>query len=145
MAVAIVITTTFGGWGTHNAAAAIAHTTAPSVATAAPVPKLSSSADVIEAVFGFGDLLNAVGYQLSFEPGARDAAALDRSCGDLRNANEQFELAAARAKDVGDRLRGDAGPVLAFCLGSSNEPENAYGQFVSYREHAFELKEKLAS
>ena len=122
VALAVVVTTTLGGLHVQQASAAEAKAR-PRVPAVAVAKKL----DPVEAMFAYGDLLDAVQYQAGFEPDARDAKATAASCDAL--------LATQAPRD---ELVSVAAPIVRFCQ-SGDDAESVADAFVAYREKVFEL------
>lgn len=124
VALAVVLTTTFGGWQAQHAQASERVAVKKAADPIAKVAKV----DPVEAMFSYGDLLEPVQYQASFEPDARDGAALASACAALLEAQAPK-----------DELRAAAAPIVAFCHGDQSTANHVAEAFVAYREKAFEL------
>ena len=124
VAAALVLATTLGGWHLEAASASTRAET-PGKKPAAVVTRI----DPTDAAFAYGDLLDAVQYQLGFEPDARDADQLRAACDSL-----------LEAKAPGDRLRQAAAPIVEFCRdGDESLAEEAADAYATYRDTAFDL------
>ncbi|HVV38508.1 MAG TPA: hypothetical protein VHC63_18000 [Acidimicrobiales bacterium] len=139
VAVAVVLTTTFGGIGTSTALAS-SSPARPAVKTAAKV------GDPADAVFNFGDDLDAVNYQIEFLPDQRDPERLDAACKAVFRDQPRFESAvqhADHAKGVGAALVADAEPIVELCADPMSADDvaeaNAAQGFDDFHEQAFDF------
>ena len=137
LAIAIVIATTFGGFTTERAAAS----PRPSAVHPAPAP-----VDPAEVVFAFGDDLDAVNYEVGFEPDARDAARLTAACRAVFAEQPKFQSALQttdKAKNLADELVAAAEPTIELCFDPLSADEDAEAHaaegFADYHETAFDF------
>jgi hypothetical protein len=142
LAIAVVLMTTFGGLSTRRA-----------VAAGPPVSKRAIRAAVInpaETVFEFGDLLDAVNYEVGFEPDARDGARLTAACRALFADQPKFQAALqkeAKAKDIANDLVAAAEPTVELCFDPLSADDNAEAHaavgFADFHEKAFDFADAV--
>ncbi|HVT78679.1 MAG TPA: hypothetical protein VHD87_16685 [Acidimicrobiales bacterium] len=139
VAIAVVLTTTFGGIGTGTALASSSHRQ-PARRVLAKVD------DPADAVFNFGDDLDAVNYEIGFLPDQRDPERLGAACKAVFRDQPGFESAvqhADHAKDIGAALVADAEPIVELCadpMSADDDAEaNAAQGFDDFHEQAFDF------
>jgi hypothetical protein len=134
--IAVLLATTFSGFSTQSATAA----TVPASTRVAPTPPNRA-----EAVFAFGEALDAVNYQVGFEPDARNLERLSAACRSVFARQPTFEAAlrGAKAKDVAQDLLTDSQPTVELCFNPLAADEDAAGRaadaFAKFRERAFDF------
>ncbi|MDP1795135.1 MAG: hypothetical protein Q8K63_13450 [Acidimicrobiales bacterium] len=145
LAVALILTTTFGGWSTQHASAAVAAPTKTPASPAAPViEKVDAPDDPVEAVFGFRDNLELVQLQLAFDADARDAFELEGACRDVVRNAPLFSAALGEIDDeIAQTLRNAATPTIALCASPLDAPARmesaAVDGFFRFWEAAFDV------
>ncbi len=122
VALALVLATTLGGWHLQQASASTPPTTARAE------NRVAAPKEPPVDRFAYGDLLDAVQYQLGFEPDARDAASVLAACSSLLDA-----------KGPEGALREAAAPIVAYCQNpNEDEAARAPDAYVAYREAMFD-------
>jgi hypothetical protein len=131
---AVVLATTFGGPASPRVSAGV-RTRAERV----------HRADPAETVFAFGDDLDAVNYELAFEPDARDGQRLAAACQAVLADQSGFQavLRAAKAQDVAADLAADSEPTIEVCFSPQAADEDAQARaaegFAEFHERAFDF------
>jgi hypothetical protein len=135
--ISVVLATTFSGVTARTATAAAS--LAPARAVRAPV-------DLAETVFRFGDALDAVNYEASFEPDARNLDRLTAACRSVFARQPTFESAlqtATKAEDIAHDLVANAQPTIELCFAPLSVDEDAAVRaaeaFADFRERAFDF------
>jgi hypothetical protein len=134
--ITVLLATTFSGLSTQSATAA----TVPASKRIARVPT-----NPVETVFAFGDALDAVNYQVAFEPEARNLDRLTAACRSVFARQPSFEsaLRATKAKDIAHDLLTHAQPTVELCFNPLAADEDAAGRaaeaFATFRERAFDF------
>jgi hypothetical protein len=145
VAVAVVLATTFGGWGTERALAS-------SAAAHAATAHVARAADPVEAVFAFGDDLDAVNYEIAYLPDARNEPRLHAACQAVFADQPSFEAAlhaSDKTKDLANDLLAEAEPTVELCFDPMSADEDAEGRaaegFAEFHESAFDFASVLGS
>jgi hypothetical protein len=141
LAIVVLLATTFSGFGAQRADAATVN-----VAKVA----LPASVTPAEVVFAFGDDLDAVNYEIGFEPGARDDRKLTAACRSLFADQPKFQSAleaTSKARDIARDLTDAAQPTLELCFAPLSADENAEAHaamgFADFHEKAFDFADAL--
>jgi hypothetical protein len=143
VAVAVVLATTFGGWGTQHALASNA------AARAAKV-HVTRTVDPAEAVFAFADDLDAVNYQIAYLPDSRNDDRLIAACQAVFADQPKFQAAlqaSDKTKDIANDLLAEAEPTIEVCFDPLSADEDAEGRaaegFAAFHESAFDFASVL--
>ena len=143
----MILATTFSGLSTQHA---LARATQAATRSSARVDRLPAAIDPVEAVFAFGDDLDAVNYQISFEPGARDQARVGAACQVVLTDQPTFEAALRvndKVQDIAHDLLAAAEPTVELCFDSLSADEEAEARaaegFADFHEHAFDFAAAL--
>jgi hypothetical protein len=101
-------------------------------------------------VFAFGDALDAVNYEVGFEPDARNLDRLTAACRAVFAGQPTFEAAlqkATKAKAIGHDLLADAQPTVELCFDPLSADEDAEGRaaeaFADFHERAFDFADAV--
>jgi len=129
LAIALIVATTLSGLGSQRA-----------LAEGRPTPRaaLRAAADPAEAVFAFGDDLEAVTYDLGDQRVAACRGVL------AHQANFQSTLRAVpKADEVAGDLRAAAEPTIELCFDPLTSDEDAVGRaaegYADFHERAFDF------
>ena len=140
MAVAIVLATTFSGLSSEHAAAS----------TRRAVASVPEKVNPAEVVFAFGDDLDAVNYEVGFDPASRDAGRLIAACKAVFADESGFQAtlhAIGKAKDIANDLLAAAEPTIELCFDPLTADENAEAAaaegFANFHESAFDFANAL--
>jgi hypothetical protein len=145
VAVAVVLATTFGGWGTQ-------HAMASNAAARAAKKHVAHVADPAEAVFAFADDLDAVNYQIAYTPETRNPDRLIAACQAVFADQPKFQAAlqasaSDKTKDIADDLLAEAEPTVEVCSDPLSADEDAEGRaaegFAAFHESAFDFASVL--
>jgi hypothetical protein len=139
-----LVATTFSGLGSSKALAGSSHSKTAVTRT------IAERLDPVESVFVFGDDLDAVNYEMSFVPEARDAARLGAACQAVFSDQPAFEAAvhaADKAKAIADDLLDAAEPTVELCFDALSADEDAEARaaegFATFHELAFDFADAL--
>lgn len=142
---AVLVVTTFGGLGSQRASAA-----SPAVTGVAAAPRLPKPADPVEAVFAFGDDLDAVNYAISFPPDQRDNSRLVTACQAVFADQPTFQAAmqsAGKAAGIAQSLLAAAEPTVELCFDPLSADETTQGRaadgFARYHDRAFDFADAV--
>jgi hypothetical protein len=137
LAIAILLTTTFSGFTTERAAAS---------SRALAKRAAGAAVDPAEVVFAFGDDLDAVNYEVGFDPESRDAVKLTAACRAVFADQPKFQAALQttnKAQGIADDLVAAAEPTIELCFDPLSADENAEAHaaegFADFHEKAFDF------
>lgn len=111
-------------------------------------PVVARHSGLADQVFAFGDRFEAVGYQMSFTPAARDADATARACGAFVRSRGELAIAFTSLRGAARELAGEIMGTAASAVEACNQPagefdetlaENVQLDFAAFREIAFDF------